>query len=177
MGMISCKGISSRAFAHPKEAIISPCTVNPLANRFQVQDSLAIVVHRYLSVTFSVVGPVLRTRKEAGRLALYICMILYWRGGHLRYVQYGIDPQLVYVVKQRLKDPIIRERVKNMLQGVTREHLQDPATVRHLIDAVSSVIGVAISEQQAVNITYFVIDQKIDPNNMFHLIKLWNMFR
>jgi len=95
----------------------------------------------------------------------------------MRYVEYGIDPQLVQVVKQRLKDPVLRERVKSMLQGVTKEHLQHAATVRQLIHAVSSVIGVPISEQQTANITQFVIDQKIDPNNMFHLIKLWGMFR
>jgi hypothetical protein len=95
----------------------------------------------------------------------------------LRYIEYGIDPYLVYVVKERLKDPVLREHVKMMLQGVTKEHLQHPATIRQLIDALSAVIGVAVSEQQAENITRFIIDQQIDPNNMFHLIKLWNMFR
>lgn len=95
----------------------------------------------------------------------------------MRYVEYGINPQLVQLVKMKLKDPVLREQVKNMLQGVTKEHLHHPATVRQLINAVSSVIGVAIDEQQAANITRFVIDLKIDPNNMFHLIKLWGMFR
>lgn len=94
-----------------------------------------------------------------------------------RYVEYGISPQFVQAVKQRLKDPVLREQVKGMLQGVTREQLQQPSTVRYLIDSVAAVIGIAIDEQQAANITRFVIDQKIDPNNMFHLIKLWGMFR
>lgn len=95
----------------------------------------------------------------------------------MRYVEYGIDPQLVHAVKQRLKDPVLRETVKNMLQGITKEHLQDPATIQHLIHSISAVIGIPVSQQQTVNITHFVIDQKIDPNNMFHLIKLWSMFR
>jgi|GEM_PF-153485 hypothetical protein len=94
-----------------------------------------------------------------------------------RYMEYGIDPDLVHAVKQRLKDPVLRERVKNMLQGVTKEHLQHPATIRQLITAISNVLGITVSEQQAANITRFVIAQKIDPNNMLHLMKLWGMFR
>jgi len=93
------------------------------------------------------------------------------------YMDYGIDPDLVHAVKQRLKDPVLRERVKNMLQGVTKEHLQHPATIRQLITAISNVLGITVSEQQAANITRFVIAQKIDPNNMLHLMKLWGMFR
>lgn len=95
----------------------------------------------------------------------------------LNYVAYGISPELVQTVKQRLKDPVLREQVKNMLQGVTKQHLQDPAVVRQLIVSVSSVLGIVIGEQQTANITQFVIDQEIDPNNMFHLLKLWGMFR
>ncbi len=95
----------------------------------------------------------------------------------LNYVAYGISPELVQTVKQRLKDPVLREQVKNMLQGVTKQHLQDPAVVRQLIASVSSVLGIVIGEQQTANITQFVIDQEIDPNNMFHLLKLWGMFR
>lgn len=95
----------------------------------------------------------------------------------MRYVEYGISSELVQAVKERLKDPVVREQVKAMLQGVTKEHLQHPAVIRQLIASVSSVIGIAIDEQQTVSITQFVLDQKIDPNNMFHLIKLWGMFR
>lgn len=95
----------------------------------------------------------------------------------MNYVAYGISPELVQTVKQRLKDPVLREQVKNMLQGVTKQHLQDPAVVRQLIVSVSSVLGIVIGEQQTANITQFVIDQEIDPNNMFHLLKLWGMFR
>lgn len=95
----------------------------------------------------------------------------------MNYVAYGISPELVQTVKQRLKDPVLREQVKNMLQGVTKQHLQDPAVVRQLIASVSSVLGIVIGEQQTANITQFVIDQEIDPNNMFHLLKLWGMFR
>src|SRR5690606_16589819 len=39
----------------------------------------------------------------------------------VRYVEYGINPQLVQLVKMKLKDPVLREQVKNMLQGVTKE--------------------------------------------------------
>lgn len=92
-------------------------------------------------------------------------------------VAYGISPELVKAVKQRLKDPVIREQVKHMLQGVTKQQLQNPAVIRQLIASVSSVLGIVIGEQQTASITKFVIDQKIDPNNMFHLLKLWGMFR
>lgn len=93
------------------------------------------------------------------------------------YQQYGIPQELVEFVKAKLKNPDTKERVKQLLQGVTKSDLQDPAKVKKLVDATAKVIGTKISDQQTKNIVRFVIAQKIDPNNTFHLIKLWSMFR
>lgn len=92
-------------------------------------------------------------------------------------MHYGIEPQLVEQVKMKLKQPANKERVKLILQGVTKADLQNKLTVRKLIGDISRAIGVKLSERQTENVIAFVIAQKIDPNNTFHLIKLWGMFR
>jgi hypothetical protein len=46
-----------------------------------------------------------------------------------------------------------------------------------LLEQIAKVLGEKISERMSHNIVAFVISQKIDPNNTFHLIKLWGMFR
>lgn len=92
-------------------------------------------------------------------------------------MHYGIEPQLVEQVKMKLKQPDNKERVKNILKYVTKADLQNKLTVRKLVGDVSRAIGVKLSERQTENIVAFVIAQKIDPNNTFHLLKLWGMFR
>jgi hypothetical protein len=42
---------------------------------------------------------------------------------------------------------------------------------------IAKVLGEKLTERMADNIITFVIAQKIDPNNTFHLIKLWGIFR
>jgi uncharacterized protein YpuA (DUF1002 family) len=93
------------------------------------------------------------------------------------YEKYGISVELVERVKQKMKDPIVKERVKTVLNNVTKVDLQNRATVRKLVGLTAKALGEKLSEQQTDNIIRFVLAQKIDPNNALHLIKLWNMFR
>lgn len=93
------------------------------------------------------------------------------------YQQYGISQELVERVKKKMKDQPVKERVKKILDGVTKSDLQNRAKVKKLMGQVSKVVGVSIDGNQAEKVIDFVIAQKIDPNNMFHLIKLWGMFR
>ncbi len=95
----------------------------------------------------------------------------------MSYQQYGISEQLVEKVKKKMKNPLLKEKVKNKLEGITKHDLQQSAKVKSLIQSVSKQLGIKIDAAQTENITKFVIDQKIDPKNTFHLIKLWNMFR
>ncbi|MBO9606098.1 MAG: stage VI sporulation protein F [Paenibacillaceae bacterium] len=95
----------------------------------------------------------------------------------MSYMHYGIEPQLVEQVKMKLKQPDNKERVKHILQYVTKSDLQNKLTVRKLVGDISRAIGIKLSERQTENIVAFVIAQKIDPNNTFHLLKLWGMFR
>ncbi|CAH1208365.1 MULTISPECIES: stage VI sporulation protein F [unclassified Paenibacillus] len=93
------------------------------------------------------------------------------------YQQYGISPQLVERVKLKMKNPAIKERVKKLIEGVTKTDLQDRAKVRRLIKSSALIMNEHFSPAQEEQFVNFVIAQKIDPNNTFHLIKLWGMFR
>lgn len=95
----------------------------------------------------------------------------------LNYQQYGIDPVLVERLKKKAKKQPHRDRVKRIAEGVTREDLQNRASVRRLITRVSHTLGETIPGEQAELMTEFIVSQGIDPNNALHLIKLYAMFR
>jgi hypothetical protein len=93
------------------------------------------------------------------------------------YSKFGFDPAQVERIKQKMKNPDTKERVKMILQGVTKYDLQDRVKVRRFVGMLTKVLGEKLTEPQTENLVNFVISQKIDPNNTFHLIKLWTMFR
>jgi hypothetical protein len=95
----------------------------------------------------------------------------------LSYQNYGIDPVLVERFKDKVKNPDLRDRVKWIAGSVTKSDLQDPAKVRKLIGLVSRTLGETIPPAQMEKMVNFVVAQKIDPKNTFHLIKLWSMLR
>ncbi|MFC3748796.1 stage VI sporulation protein F [Paenibacillus sp. GCM10012306] len=93
------------------------------------------------------------------------------------YQQYGISPQLVDRIKVKMKNKAVKERIKTMITGVSKKELQETATVRKLVRSSSAVLNEKLTSAQEEQIVKFVIAQKIDPNNTFHLIRLWGMFR
>lgn len=93
------------------------------------------------------------------------------------YQQYGISPQLVERIKLKMKNPAVKERIKNMINGISKQELQDTAVVRRLVKNAAAVLNEKLSSAQEEQVVKFVIAQKIDPNNTFHLIRLWGMFR
>ncbi|WP_440110775.1 stage VI sporulation protein F [Paenibacillus sp. QZ-Y1] len=93
------------------------------------------------------------------------------------YQQYGISPQLVERIKTKMKNPAVKERIKKLIDGVTKSDLQDKAKVRRLVRSSSVIMNENFSTAQEEQFVAFVLAQKIDPNNTFHLIKLWGMFR
>ncbi|BFH15040.1 stage VI sporulation protein F [Paenibacillus melissococcoides] len=95
----------------------------------------------------------------------------------MSYTKYGISPQLVERIKLKMKQPALKERVKQIVDGVTKADLQNRQTVRRLLRKIASALNENISAQQEEAIVHFVLAQKIDPNNTFHLLKLWGMFR
>ncbi|WP_042227492.1 stage VI sporulation protein F [Paenibacillus popilliae] len=95
----------------------------------------------------------------------------------MSYTKYGISPQLVERMKRKMKQPALKERVKQIVDGVTKADLQNRHTVRRLLRQIASVLNESISAQQEEAMVQFVLAQKIDPNNTFHLLKLWGMFR
>ncbi|WP_123039976.1 stage VI sporulation protein F [Cohnella candidum] len=90
---------------------------------------------------------------------------------------FGIQPQLVERVKLKLKNPVIRDRIKGLLEGVTKYDLQDRVKVRQLVRNASRILNEPLTDVQEEQIVAFILAQKIDPQNTLHLIKLWAMFR
>lgn len=93
------------------------------------------------------------------------------------YQQFGISPQLVERIKLKMKNSTVKDRIKNMINGISKQELQDPAVVRRLVRNASGVLNEKLTSTQEDQIVKFIIAQKIDPNNTFHLIRLWGMFR
>ncbi|GAF07205.1 hypothetical protein JCM16418_1199 [Paenibacillus pini JCM 16418] len=58
-----------------------------------------------------------------------------------------------------------------------KHDLQDKAKVHKLVKSYGSILNEKLTATEEEQITKFVLAQKIDPSNTFHLIKLWSMFR
>ncbi|XEC96989.1 stage VI sporulation protein F [Paenibacillus tarimensis] len=95
----------------------------------------------------------------------------------MSYQKYGIQPELVERVKKKMKYPATKEKIKQLLSGVTKYDLQDRTKVRRLVRTAARILQESLTETQEDRIVAFVLAQKIDPSNTFHLIKLWGMFR
>lgn len=95
----------------------------------------------------------------------------------VNYYQFGISPQLVERIKFKMKNPTVKDRVKNLVEGLTKVDLQDRTKVRRLVRAASSLLNERLTGAQEEQIVQFVLAQKIDPKNKLHLLKLWGMFR
>lgn len=93
------------------------------------------------------------------------------------YEKFGISTDMVERVKIKMKDPAVKERVKTVLHNVSKTDLQNRTKVKKLLRLTAKALGERLTEQQTELIVRFVIAQKIDPRNTFHLIKLWNLFR
>ena len=70
-----------------------------------------------------------------------------------------------------------KERIKALLNGVTKYDLQDRAKVRRLVRSAAAILNEPLTSDLEERIIAFVIAQRIDPNNTLHLLRLWSMFR
>ncbi|SFS61505.1 stage VI sporulation protein F [Paenibacillus sp. BC26] len=95
----------------------------------------------------------------------------------MSYTKYGIRPELVERVKLKMKNPVVKDRMKMLLNGVTKYDLQDRTKVKKLVKTSSGILQESLTEQQEEQLIAFILGQKIDPSNTLHLIKLWAMFR
>lgn len=95
----------------------------------------------------------------------------------MSYQKFGISPRLVERVKFKMKNPAVKERLRNLLSNTTRSDLQDRSKVRKLTKSAASILQEKLTDIQEEQIINFVLAQKIDPNNTLHLLKLWSMFR
>ncbi|WP_438446767.1 stage VI sporulation protein F [Gorillibacterium sp. sgz5001074] len=97
--------------------------------------------------------------------------------GFQSYRSYGIDPEWVERMKKKAKDSARKERLKELADGLTKEDLQDRDTVEALLARAFKVLGEKPTSRQTEQITAYILEQRIDPQNVFHLMKLWSMFR
>jgi hypothetical protein len=76
-----------------------------------------------------------------------------------------------------MKNPATKDRIKNLVDGLTKSDLQDRVKVHRLVKSAAGILNERLTSVQEEQIVSFVVAQKIDPRNTFHLIKLWGMFR
>lgn len=95
----------------------------------------------------------------------------------MSYQKYGIPRELVERVRRKLKHPDTKKQAREVLDGVTKADLQDRGKVRELLGKLTKALHEPVTESMAKQIVQMVLDLKIDPNNTFHLIKLWGTFR
>ncbi|MCQ6560337.1 stage VI sporulation protein F [Paenibacillus mendelii] len=95
----------------------------------------------------------------------------------MSYTKYGIRPEFIERVKVKMKNPVTKDRIKKVVEGVNKYDLQDRVKVRRLIRTAAGILHENMTEAQEEQLIAFVIGQKIDPNNTLHLLKLWAMFR
>jgi len=95
----------------------------------------------------------------------------------MSYQKFGISPQLVERVKLKVKNPVTKERLRILLANVTKSDLQNRLTVRKLVKSSAGILNEKLTDVQVEQLVNFVLAQKVDPSNTFHLLKLWSMFR
>lgn len=95
----------------------------------------------------------------------------------MSYQKYGISPQLVERVKLKVKNPVTKERLRVLLANVTKSDLQNRLKVRKLVKSSAGILNENLTDVQVEQLVNFVLAQKVDPSNTFHLLKLWSMFR
>jgi uncharacterized protein YpuA (DUF1002 family) len=91
--------------------------------------------------------------------------------------KFGIKAEFVERVKVKMKNQATKDKIKGILEGVTRYDLQDRAKVRRWVKQFARILNESLTESQEDQLVNFIIAQKIDPSNMLHLIKLYTMFR
>jgi len=91
--------------------------------------------------------------------------------------KYGIKPELVERVKLKFKNPVVKDRIMRLIDGVTKYDLQDRAKVKRLVAQSARILNETLTAVEEEQIVSFVLAQKIDPKNTLHLIRLWSMFR
>lgn len=99
------------------------------------------------------------------------------KGSTVSWKNYGIKQEFVDRVKTKMKNDAVKERIKMLLDGVTKYDLQDRAKVKRLVKAGAKIVNEPLTDALEDQLTDFVISQRIDPRNTLHLIKLWAMFR
>ncbi|MFD2116900.1 stage VI sporulation protein F [Paenibacillus yanchengensis] len=95
----------------------------------------------------------------------------------MSYQNYGVSPELVARVKRKMKNPLYKDKMKKLLDGVTKADLQNRAKVRRLVKQSAAIVSEKLTDHEEQQMVAFVLAQKIDPNNTIHLLKLWSMFR
>jgi len=90
--------------------------------------------------------------------------------------KHGISPARMARVREKMKHPAVKERLKALTAGLTKQDLQDRATVRSLVRTVSRILKEPLTPDEENLLVDYVLAQRIDPRNKLHLLRLWAMF-
>lgn len=95
----------------------------------------------------------------------------------MAYRTYGLDSAWVERIKRKLADAGYRKRALAVLRGVGKADLQDEKKVVRLVKRLSRELDEPVPPGAEKRIVRFVLAQRIDPNDMWQLMKLWSMFQ
>lgn len=90
--------------------------------------------------------------------------------------KHGISPARMARVREKMKQPAVKERLKALTEGLTKQDLQDRAKVRSLVRTVSRMLKEPLTPDEENLLVDYVLAQRIDPRNKLHLLRLWAMF-
>ncbi|WP_240666561.1 stage VI sporulation protein F [Longirhabdus pacifica] len=93
------------------------------------------------------------------------------------YKEYGVDEEIINKVKKKLKQPKMRGKIIGIFSSASKADLQSKVQLKKMVRQLSRTTGVTIGPKQSQNMVSFIMDQKIDPNNPLHLIKIISMFK
>ena len=89
----------------------------------------------------------------------------------------NIDPNLMGVFRQRIRNPHCFRRVCGALRSCNYHQLRSPAGAYGLVDRLSDCCGVPISRAQRDNAANWLMNCGVDPLNADHRRRMWGIVR
>ncbi|KMY32044.1 hypothetical protein ACZ11_07715 [Lysinibacillus xylanilyticus] len=89
----------------------------------------------------------------------------------------NIDPNLMRVFRQRIRNPQCFGRVCGALRSCNYHQLRSPAGAYGLVDRLSECCGVPISRDQRDHAANWLMNCGVDPLNSDHRRRMWGIVR
>ncbi len=82
--------------------------------------------------------------------------------------------RLLDSLKNKVKKPINEAQLKMLASGVKSSDLKDEKRIRQLVQQLSVLANVQISEQKMNEIVQYIKTNNISSSNIGELLKIWN---